>query len=179
MNLNNAYKVYRSLVDTYTPGKRYHKMGDAVDEAAHAFLQKGESMRSQKAEHPSYVKDISRMYNGKDGRKLRADAKGHVSGHGRSKERIINVQLNSLRKRKKTNSWRTHQSIACLDRGKCAYKGCPNLRLSTGKRKRSYDTYMKCEECSVIAKSSVYFYNNKKDGKIVNCHLCYHQKFAS
>ena len=38
MNLNNAYKVYCSLVDTYTPGKRYHKMGDAVDEAAHAFL---------------------------------------------------------------------------------------------------------------------------------------------
>ena len=120
----------------------------------------------------------SRMYNSKDGRKLISDAKGHVSGHG-CKERTINAQLNSLRKQQKTNSWRTHQSIPCLDHGKCAYKGCPNLRLSTGKKKRSYDTYMKCEKYSVIAKSSVYFCNNKKDGKVVNCHLCYHQKFES
>jgi len=44
MNVNNAYRVYRSLVDTYTPSKRYHRMGEAVDEAAHVYLQKGESM---------------------------------------------------------------------------------------------------------------------------------------
>jgi len=64
MNVSNAYKVYRSLVDTYTLGKRYHSMCDTVDKAAHAYIQKGERMRSQKAEHPSFVKDISRMYNG-------------------------------------------------------------------------------------------------------------------
>ena len=137
------------------------------------------SMRSQKAEHRSCVKDISRMFNGKDGRNLRSDTKGRVSGHGRRKERTINAQWNSLRKRRKMNSWRTHQSIACLDRGKCAYKGCHNLRHSTGKRKRSYDTYMKCEECSAIAQTNVYYCNNKKVGKIVNCHLSYHQKVES
>ena len=59
MGTNNAYKVYEWLVNRYTTGRRYYDMGECIDEAAHAFLQRGAPMRKQVAEHPEYVKDIS------------------------------------------------------------------------------------------------------------------------
>ena len=38
MNLNNAYKIYKWLVDEYTPGHKFLTMGGAVNEGAHALL---------------------------------------------------------------------------------------------------------------------------------------------
>ena len=53
MNLNNAYKIYEWLIVEYTPNRRFLSIGEAVKEAAHAFLQKGPTMRTQSPEHPS------------------------------------------------------------------------------------------------------------------------------
>ena len=39
MTCNNAYKVYVELVNEFTAGGRYYDMPEAMDEAAHAFMQ--------------------------------------------------------------------------------------------------------------------------------------------
>ena len=67
MSSNNAYKVYETIVEKYTPGRRYYDMGECMDEAAHAFLQRGAPMRKQAAEHPEHSKEISRMFDIKVG----------------------------------------------------------------------------------------------------------------
>jgi hypothetical protein len=178
MGTNNAYKVYEWLVDRYTTGRRYYDMGESIDEAAHAFLQRGAPMRKQAAEHPEYAKDISRMFDLKVGRKLRNDAKGYqcARSHGRQAKTKTIARLRALRSYQSRNSWQTHQSVPCAKRGKCAYKGCPNLRTSKSKRKRSYDTFMKCEEYSAEKGTDVYYCNGKKGKELVMCHLRYHMK---
>jgi hypothetical protein len=41
MSCNNAYKIYVDLVNTFTVGRRYYDMAEAMDEASHAFMQRG------------------------------------------------------------------------------------------------------------------------------------------
>ena len=77
MGSNNAYKVYEWIVDKYTTGRRYYDMGECINEAAHAFLQREAPMCKQVAKHPEHAKDISQMFDNKVGRKLRIDAKGY------------------------------------------------------------------------------------------------------
>ena len=60
MTLNNAYKIYKWLIDRYNTGSRFLTMGEAVTEAAHAFLQRGEPMRKQKAKGMSSTATIQR-----------------------------------------------------------------------------------------------------------------------
>ena len=156
-------------------------MPEAMDEASHAFMQRGPTMRTQAAEHPSHLKDVSRMFDIKGGRKLRKDAAGHrqASAHGRQAETVSTARLCTLKSYQSRNSWRTHQSVPCLQKGKCAFRGCPNLQTKekSRKRNRSYDTYMKCEECSAKKGSAVYYCNNKKGKAIVNCHMRHHMKY--
>ena len=42
MNMKNAYKIYEYLVNMHTPGQRYYDLKEAIDEAAHALLQRGD-----------------------------------------------------------------------------------------------------------------------------------------
>ena len=85
--------IYLNLIATYTPGHWYLSMDNTVDTIAHIYLQKDGDLQQQKAEHPSFAKDILWMFNGKDGRKLRKYAKGRVFGHGSHQQPIINKQL--------------------------------------------------------------------------------------
>ena len=119
------------------------------------------------------------MFDLKVGRKLRTDAKGYQCSrsHGRQAKTVAAAKIRTLRSYQSHDSWRMHQSVPCMKRGKCAFKGCPNLRTSkSGKRKRSYDTNMKCEECSAEKGTDVYYCNGKKGKELVMCHLRYHMK---
>ena len=159
MCLNNAYKIYEWLVTKYTPNRRFLDMDEAITLAAHAFLQRGESMRQQKAEHPSNVRNLNNVHHTGWGRKIRSDAQGQMAGHGPVRNASLpTTRLVSLKNKQKTNSWCTHQSIAIIKRGKCAFGGCPGLREKR-KRKRGFDTYHICEECTANKEgaASVYF----------------------
>ena len=163
------------------PGRRYYDMGECMDEAAHAFLQRGMPMRKQAAKHPEHSKDISRMFGIKVGQKLRTDAQGYqcARSHGRQAETSIIASLCNLRSYQSHNSWRTHQSVPCAKQGKCAFKGCPNLwKSKSTTRKRSYDTFMKYEECSAKNGTTVYYCNNKKGDDIVLCHMRHHMMYT-
>ena len=111
------------------------------------------------------------------GRKIRSDAIGQVSVGVRPAEQSTTAMSN-LRKKQKTHHWRIHQSVACAKRGRCAYNGCPNLTISQAKEKRSYDTYMRCEQCTLEHDKSMYFCNDTKKGKPVLCHMLYHQQYC-
>ena len=174
MNLNNAYKIYEWLVHKYTPDRRYYDMGEAITEAAHAFLQKGEPMRKQKPEHPLPTRNLAKMWNPGSGRKLRCDAKGEIAGSGRMRQGASILQHSLLTRRQQKDTWRLHQSVIVKKRGKCTYEGCPNLRNSTTKRKRGYDTFHKCEQCSAKKNKMFYLCNDIREGVEVHCHIKYH-----
>jgi hypothetical protein len=53
MSINNAYKMYMTLVKQHTPERRFLDMGNAVREFAHNLCQRGPAMRKLRAEHPS------------------------------------------------------------------------------------------------------------------------------
>ena len=179
MSCNNAYQIYVWLVNEFTTGQRYYDMPEAMDEAAHAFMQRGPAMRTQAPEHPEHLKDVTRMFDIKGEWKLRTDAAGYrqAAAHGRRPRAPIGTtKLHTLRSYQSRNSWRTHQSVPCMLQGKCAYRNCPNLKTGGRKRNRSYDTHMKCEECSAKNSADVYYCNNKKGKTIVNCHMNHHMK---
>ncbi len=174
---NNAYKIYESLVSKYTPHRRFYDLGEAIREAAHALIQKGEQMRQQQPEHPPAIRDLRLMWDTGSGRKLCTDAEGDVAGHGRVRD-ASHVFSHQHYLKKKCNPWRVHQSVKVCKRGKCAFKGCPNISKSKGKRKRSYDTHHKCEQCSAALGKDVFLCNDvKKDGTDVRCHMRYHAMY--
>jgi len=177
MHLNNAFLIYTYLVKKYTPNKKYlEEMRDAVKELAHALLQTGKSLREQRPEVPPPTRDLVSVFPN-SGRKIRSDAIGQVSVGVRPAEQSTTAMSN-LRKKQKTHHWRIHQSVACAKRGRCAYNGCPNLTISQAKEKRSYDTYMRCEQCTLEHDKSMYFCNDTKKGKPVLCHMLYHQQYC-
>ena len=101
MTCNNAYKIYVELVNKFTSGWRYYEMPEAMDEAAHAFMQRGPAMAmcTQAAKHPEHLKDVSRMFDIKGGRKLRTDAVGYLqaTGHGRQARTNSTSKLSTLK----------------------------------------------------------------------------------
>ena len=74
MTMNNAYKIYDALVDEHTPDRRFLEMREAIEEMTHAFFQRGTSMRSQKAEHPLHLTDLTNVFEYDMGRRVRSDA---------------------------------------------------------------------------------------------------------
>ena len=55
MALNNAYKMY-------TAERRFLLMGKAVRELTHNLCQRGPAMRKLRAEHPSWTRDMGKLY---------------------------------------------------------------------------------------------------------------------
>jgi len=152
-------------------------MGKCIDEAAHAFLQRGAPMRKQSAEHPEHAKDLSQMFDIKVGQKLRNDAKGYHCSHsqGRQAATPVIAKLRTLHSLQSYNAWRMHQSVPYVTQGRCVHKGCPNLRKSKSrKRRRPYKNFMKCEEFSAKTGTNVYYCNDKKSKDIVMCHMRHH-----
>jgi hypothetical protein len=151
-------------------------MRDAVCDLADVLLQMGAPMRKQSPEVAPATRDTSTVFNN-SGRNVRSDAHGYVATCAQTNEQQSpTTTMADLRKEQSNQPWRTHQSIARAERGHCSYDGCPSLGISTGKRKRSYRTYMRCEECSLEFAKDVYFCNDRKSGKPVLCHMLYHRQ---
>ena len=51
-------------------------MDDAVRELTQALCQRGPAMRKLRAEHPSWTRDMSKLFGWITGRKICSDAKG-------------------------------------------------------------------------------------------------------
>ena len=75
---------------------------------------------------------------------------------------ILGPDLTALHNIKKKYPWRRHQSVVHGKKGRCSWEACPNLTLGEAKRKRGYDTFMRCEECSIEKGTNVFFCNNVK-----------------
>ena len=63
MNINNAFRVYRSLVNEHTPRRRVLAMPEAINKLVHALMQRGDTMRKQKAEHPAPSRDMTNVFD--------------------------------------------------------------------------------------------------------------------
>ena len=101
MNFNNAFKIYRNLMEKYTPNRRPLRMKGGVSELANHLMQRGEPMRLQKAEHPTNSRDLTNMFDFGTGRKIRSDAHGEVACKGRPQTGAMlqkNKFLNGLKK---------------------------------------------------------------------------------
>jgi len=108
MTLNNAYKIYRWLLAKYNPGRRVYGMGEAVTEAAHAFLQRGDSMRKQQAEHPAPVRSVVRVFDTGVGGRSRRQTRGARTNllHAKNKVDVHTkvVPSESLRRKRESPS---------------------------------------------------------------------------
>ena len=79
ISMVNAFVLYNALAEEHNPDSKPLDMKQAIKEATHAFCQRGESMRRQKAEHPSWIRDLSVVHSAGTGRKIRTDKNGTVS----------------------------------------------------------------------------------------------------
>ena len=73
--MHNAYKIFSALHKQYTLDRKRLSMKQCVKELTFDLLQRGDSMRERKAEHPGYTVDLSQILGWTAGRKTRSDAK--------------------------------------------------------------------------------------------------------
>ena len=64
MSMNNTYNMYKALVKQHMPEWRFLDMGNAVRELTHNLCQRGPAMRKLRAEHPSWMRDMSKLFAG-------------------------------------------------------------------------------------------------------------------
>jgi hypothetical protein len=179
MALNNAYKMYGALINKWTPyGRRTLDMGDAVRELTHDLCQRGPEMRKQRAEHPSWTRDMTKLFGWLSGRKIRSDALGWMPDRARPDLAVpATVEGDYALWRhasKRTSPWMVHQSEVCDKQGRCCWEDCPGKSASKAKRPRSSDTYMRCQECSMKLGKDVFLCNAHIKGGTQNCHQHYH-----
>ena len=153
-------------------------MPEAMKEATHTLLQRGPSMRTYAVEHPPPVHDLTNAYD-THARKFRTDSKGTVSnttpvrvGEGAT---CPGDQKHALQMQQQRNPWCTHQLIPFITKvpQRCAYELCPGFKRNN-KRRRSYTSTMKCEDCSVLETKEMHFCMGIFDNKVQNCHYKYH-----
>ena len=186
MNTSNAVAYYNRLVAVYTPDRTPLDRRQCIQAYTHDLLQRGPPVRTQKAEHASFKKDLTSVYSVGDGRRIRSDAKV-VMPHGTNNpppaamSKVANIRMRQLKK----SPWRHHQSKPHLKPGRCQFKdGCPGLPLSKANPKRCYGTFYYCEECTAMRGKVMYFCNNTKlideGGKKIRtvclCHEEYHKR---
>ena len=150
-------------------------MGDAVRELTHDLCQRGPAMRKQRAEHPSWNRDMGKLFGWITGRKIRSDAKGMMtvsSAMPRGETFANNHAL--LKNQQRKSTWRVHQSEPVENYGKCYWDDCPGKKSTTAKRPESNKTHMRCEECSACLGKNVFLCNGFVKGGPVSCHRQYH-----
>ena len=156
-------------------------MPEAMKEATHSLLQRGEKMRTYDVKHPPSVRDMTNAYD-THARSFRTDSKGGVVSKTQSIRLVESATLlkdrkRSLQMQKQRNPWYAHQPIPTVTTTKqyCAFEQCPGLKIRN-KRKRSYTSVMKCEECSVMNNKDTYYCCSVERGtkKIRNCHYKHH-----
>jgi hypothetical protein len=68
--------------------------------------------------------------------------------------------------------------MASSKRGKCFWVHCPGPTASAANKKpRTYETSMRCEECSAMLEKNVFLCNDTKKGVPILCHQAYHKKY--
>ncbi len=178
--LGNAHTMYAALVKKFTPDRRALDMPGCVKILTHYLLQRGDSMRTYRPEHPKFSRDLTNVFDFGTGRKIRTDAKGIVAcgTRGRGAVEAPQQRMRELRNKQKKSAWRIHQSMASSKRGRCCWVHCPGLTASAANKKpRTYETSMRCEECSAMLEKNVFLCNDTKKGVPILCHQAYHKKY--
>ena len=99
-------------------------MKEAVQEAAHACLQKGLAMRKQTTQHPSPHRNLANVFD-TTFRNIRSDAKGVVLNGQKSVRSVVSVGDNTSKKKwavtmkQQQYPWYHHQSIPHTFRKEC------------------------------------------------------------
>ena len=136
-------------------------------------------MRTQVPEHPVISRDLTNVFNFGTGRKVRKDVKAtiaHGAPSGNSAKPAPAQRMRELKYMQKKEVWRHHQSFSHSRKGRCAWVNCPGLNLKA-KRKRSFETFMRCEECSACVERDIFLCNVMKNGQSIYCHIAYHRKY--
>ena len=76
--MTNAYALYVALRTEHQAHLQMLELKEAIQEAMHAFCQKGKRMRKQKAEHPAWIRDLTYEHDTGSGRSKRSDLKKEV-----------------------------------------------------------------------------------------------------
>ena len=177
----NAHTVYSALFDEHTPNRKKMSMGQCVKILAHSLMQAGEPMRAYSPEHPQMSRHLGGLWDWRFGQKIHSDCQATVARGKRGPRYVSPVAgVADLRKQQKKAKWRVHQSLVHSKRGKCCFDGCPGRvkgKANKVKVPRGYNTFMRCEECSVAAGKDIYLCNNVKGGTPVLCHVAHHQKY--
>jgi hypothetical protein len=158
MVLNNTYKMYTALLKEHTPERRYLPMGNAVRKLMHDLCQRGPALRKLRAEHPSWTRDMAKLFGWVIGRKVWSNAKGMMMAMPACP--LVGLLMDNyalLKNKQRTLLWRIHQSKAVAKRGKCGWEDCPGKLASKVAYPGSSDTYMRCEECSVRLAQDVFY----------------------
>ena len=113
-------------------------------------------MQRQKAEHPSWIRDLSVVHSAGTGQKIRTDKNGTVSKLNEQAEPVCRKGESYLQVQQRKSPWRIHQSVAGNICHNCVFECYPNMNNSSTKRKRSYQTTMRYKECSVSEGRDVY-----------------------
>jgi len=150
-------------------------MGRAVQELAHDLCQQGTALRTHAANHPAHLQDTDQVEGFLSGTKISRDRKFAVALMPLKLMNMI-LQSNILEQQKKKQPWRVHQSLAFEHQGKCCWPKCPGLMKGESKRKRSYNTFMRCEECSATSGLNIFLCLDTKNGVPVCCHVAYHKR---
>ena len=129
MALNNAYKMYMMLVKEHTQGSRgMLYMGDAVRELTHDLCQMGPWIRKLQAEHPSWTRDMKKLFGWISGRKICSDTFGFMPERARPVPLVAAMVEGGYalwrHDRKRTAPWMVHQSEPADKRGKCCWDDC-------------------------------------------------------
>ncbi len=130
MALNNAYKIYTAIMELHIAGRHLLDVGDAVWELMHELCQRGPAMRQMRAEHPSWTRDMTRLFGWFTGRKIGSDKNGFISQQARvalpevMAERPASYALWKHAMKRKW-PWCSHQSEAVAKQGRCCWNDCP------------------------------------------------------
>jgi hypothetical protein len=173
MAMNNAYVTYKELV--WRDGGKAMPMGRSMKELAHALCQQGESIRRYAPMHPAHLREMDRMDGHKKGTKIRNDRKLEVM-MSPLKSTVAISRKGQLTRQQKRQWWRTHLPMPTAIRGKCCWARCPGIKKCKGKRKQSYNTNYRCEQCSAEKESNIYLCHSVKNGEVVSCHIAYHKR---
>jgi hypothetical protein len=191
VNTGNASLYYQRLCALYTPDRRIIPSRERMAALAHTLCQRGSPMRSCSVIHPPVYRNMACVFNGDVGKKMRMDAQGMISRsviptQGSRASRVLAavaiMKANRYRQQKRS-PWRKHQSVACERRGRCTYSKCPCRLNSTAEERRSANTNMRCEECSIECGRDIFLCNGIK-GKVQGsnnrwevsvCHLEFHK----
>ena len=78
--MNDAGTVYDDVIKHHNVRRRKQSMPARIQFLSHNLMQRGESMRTRKAEHPKHTRDLTNVFDFGTGRKQRSDTKGRVDG---------------------------------------------------------------------------------------------------